>query len=282
MVAEDGPKIKKCMQELFSNEAQIDYWETIYARQDFIGTCYRARMHQALSWLDKSSLPTSAVILDAGCGTGILAQRIAERGNRIIGVDYSHGMLAKARNGGNADGKLNTAFVQGDIESLPFRDSTFNMSLCLGVVTYLESCENVLYELSRTLKPGGTLVLSAVNSAHLVKKLDLPIFLWRRFERALNSIIRSGTKKSEITTPAYRKSYLIPKLINSLRKQGLLVSEYTTVPLGLLTFFGRVIPPQKMNMAITISLEKFSNIPLIGSFGGMCMLKARKTTAHEC
>ena len=61
-----------------------------------------------------------------------------------------------------------------------------------------------------------------------------------------------------------------------MQRYGFLVSEYKTVPFGLLTFLGKEIMPRNLNLSITMFFEKFINIPVIGSFGGMVLFKAKR------
>jgi ubiquinone biosynthesis O-methyltransferase len=277
----------------FSDQIEVERWESVYSRQDFRGFCYRARMNQTLSWLDASNLSRNSMILDAGCGAGIVTREVAKRGHQVIGVDYSYDMIEKANSICNTDGNLRVKFSQVDVESLPFKDSSFDTIVCLGVITYLECVEKTLREFSRILRPGGVLILSSLNKAHLVVYLDLPILVGD----ILNTLVKFGRitlkkilgtriasriatwrKRTEIkeAPPVYRR-YFTPKLKTLLELQGFSVLEYTTVPLGLLTFFGRTIPPQDINMKMTMFLERFVDVPLIGPLGGVCIFRVRKS-----
>lgn len=289
---DEKPEVKGYFKEYFSDSIQIERWESIYNQQDFSGFCYRARMNQAMSWLDASNLSRNSMTLDAGCGAGVITREIAKRGHKVIGTDYSYGMIEKANSVCNTDRNLEAKFSQADIESLPFKDSSLDMILCLGVITYLESAEKALHEFSRVLKPGGILILSSVNKAHLAIYLDLPILAMRIYfmlsKLARNTLkkilgsritrrIRTWKKRTEIenSSPSIRR-YFAPNLKTSLERHRFSVLEHTTVPMGLLTFFGRTIPPIGVNIRMTMFLERFSNVPLIGALGGMCIFRARK------
>lgn len=290
--------MKELFKEYFSDQLEVERWESVYSRQDFRGFCYRARMNQTLSWLDASNLSRNSMILDAGCGAGIVTRGLAKRGHIVIGTDHSYDMLEKATSVCNTDRDLRVKFSQVDVESLPFKDVSFDMIVCLGVVTYLESEERALHEFSRLLRPGGVLILSSLNKAHLVNYLDLPVLVrdvLDRLEKLGRNTVKSilGTriaskiaiwrrrKGTEIknSTPVYRR-YFTPKLKASLELQGFSVLEYTTVPLGLLTFSGRTIPPERMNMKLTMFLARL-NVPLLGPLGGMCIFRARKEPRLE-
>lgn len=103
------------------------------------------------------------VMLDAGCGTGRFAQRLIERGARVVGVDHSFQMLRIA---GTRPSDPLARIAQGDLRFLPFRDAAFPQILCSGVIMHLiddEDAAGMLRELARVLRPGGQLVISAYN-----------------------------------------------------------------------------------------------------------------------
>jgi len=268
---------KEYFNRLFSNRANINYWQSIYDRQDFLGVCYRRRMYQVLSWLDNLDLYKDSKILDAGCGAGRIAKEIANRRYDVIAMDYSHNMVKEAKAICSVNEELDIKFLQGDIESLPYKDSVFDMVLCLGVITYLKSEQKALREMSRILKPGGTLILSILNKVSLARCLDISVFVKRRLRDIVGNATVPWKKRAEIKKSSCRiKSYFIPSLRNSLRIAGFTELDFTAIRYGPLTFLGRNIFPEGININITTFLEKFSNVPLVRTFGDMCLFKARK------
>ncbi len=270
-------KEKEYFHKLFSNQSNIDYWESIYVRQDFSGVCLRRRMAQALSWLDNTNLPQNSKILDVGCGAGVMAKEAANRGYEIFGMDYSYNMIKKAKTICNVSTKSGIIFFQGDIESLPFKSSVFDMVLCLGVISYLKSENKALHELSRVLKPDGTLILSILNKFSLAKFLDISVPVKRRLQRIASNRIMSWKKETEIKkSDSPIKSYFIPSLRKALKTAGFTELDCIAVQYGPLTFFGRKVFPDEFNINITNFLEKFSNIPVIMFLGNMCLFRLKK------
>lgn len=270
--------MKQHSQKSFTDQSEIEYWDCIYDQQDFGGDCYRQRMGTVLSWLEGLQLSENSRILDVGCGAGRFAYEVAKRGYNVFGMDYSHGMIVKASKICNREHELDAAFLQGDIETLPFQDSSFDVIVCLGVVTYLKSEDKALQELARALKPGGVLAISIVNKARLVHRLDLPLFSLTISKKILKGITTSSKKGADNNNATRFTTFFIPKFQKSLELAGFEVLEYRTVPWKLLTFFGREVFPQKMAKKITLFFEQFLNIPIIGSFGGMCIFKAEKNS----
>ncbi|MGW5055577.1 class I SAM-dependent methyltransferase [Actinokineospora sp. NPDC004072] len=93
--------------------------------------------------------------LDAGCGTGRYARMLAERGHRVIGVDSSPDMLARAR---GAD-----EFRLGDLHDLPVDDGAVDLVVCGLALVHVPDLRPVLAEFARVLRPGGDVVIADMH-----------------------------------------------------------------------------------------------------------------------
>ena len=269
--------MKDHFQRLFSDQTKIEYWDSVYDQQDSSATFLKQRMSQTLMWLDGVYLSRTSKILDAGCGSGRLARELSERGYAVFGLDYSYGMLEKANSIGNRQGKRNVELLQGDVELMPYRDSSFDMIICLGVISYLKSEEKALNEFARVLKPGGIMIISIINKFRLVKQLDLPLFLRDRLRRVFRKSIGIHKQKTaEVNNDSNLTTYSIPSMRKSLQLRRLTVLDYITIPLEVLTLFGRDILPKNIAIKMAEFIDKLSNIPIVGSFGGMCIFKVKK------
>jgi len=128
----------------------------------------QVRKFEVVSHLLKFSPPIGGVILDAGCGTGLITERLRGKGRFIVGVDFSEGMLRKAK------GRLkahDVDLVLGDVESLPFRSRSFDSILCL---TVLQNCDplRAINSLLRVLKEEGLLVLSYLKRSRCAALIE--------------------------------------------------------------------------------------------------------------
>jgi arsenite methyltransferase len=119
-----------------------------------------------------AQIPAGAVVLDVGCGSGtdslIAAQRTGPKG-RVIGVDFSHSMLTRAR---QAIFKLrisNVEFYEVGAENLPVEDETVDVVLANGIFNLNPARDAIFRELARVVKPGG-----AVYAAELILREPLP------------------------------------------------------------------------------------------------------------
>lgn len=103
--------------------------------------------------------PTESVI-DVGSGAGLdalIAARLAGPLGRVIGVDMTPEMLAKARAGAAAMGLQNVEFREGYAEALPLPDAAADVVISNGVLNLTVDKTATLREWFRVLKPGGRL-----------------------------------------------------------------------------------------------------------------------------
>jgi ubiquinone/menaquinone biosynthesis C-methylase UbiE len=102
--------------------------------------------------------------LEAGCGTGLILQRVDGRlkalGGRAVGVDLSHGMLARAEARG-------LEVVRGSLTTLPFPDASFDLVYSFKVLAHVPQAGQALAELARVTRPGGVVVAEYYNTRSL-------------------------------------------------------------------------------------------------------------------
>jgi SAM-dependent methyltransferase len=134
--------------------ARGDYHRTPDQTWDYYPT-YLAKMAVVRAWLGR--LPPATRVLDAGCGEGVIVEEFADR-LAIEGVDRNY---ASAR------------VRSGSVTALPYVDGEFDRALCLDVLEHLSFDEQprALAELHRVLRPGGELLVSVPNLAHLQSRV---------------------------------------------------------------------------------------------------------------
>jgi len=105
-------------------------------------------------------------VLDVGSGAGtdslVAAQMVGDQG-RVIGIDMTPAMLAKARAAAAAMGVTNVEFVESEAEQLPFPDASFDVVISNGVIDLIPDKDAVFAELHRVLVPGGRLQIADVT-----------------------------------------------------------------------------------------------------------------------
>lgn len=110
-----------------------------------------------------SALKEGDVVLDLGSGAGfdsfLAARRVGKTG-RVIGVDMTPEMIAKARANAKTGGYDNVEFLLGDIEALPLPDCSVDVAISNCVINLAPDKEKVFQELNRVLRPGGRFMVS--------------------------------------------------------------------------------------------------------------------------
>lgn len=95
-------------------------------------------------------------VLEVGCGTGLVLQRIAGFARSAEGVDLSPGMLERARARG-------LAVREASATALPFADASFDVTCSFKVLAHVPDIERALAEMARVTRPGGVVIAEFYN-----------------------------------------------------------------------------------------------------------------------
>lgn len=100
-------------------------------------------------------------LLDVGCGPGTITVDLATHvpGGRVLGVDTSPDVLAKAADLAVAQGVENVELEQADVMALPYSDSSFDVVHAHQVLQHLADPVAAVREMRRVLRPGGLLAV---------------------------------------------------------------------------------------------------------------------------
>ncbi len=134
----------------------IEEYAALAGRYDRRYRYYNARSHREI--LRQLGVLDDACVVDAGCGTGLLLERIARRApnTKRVGIDPSPEMLAVARQRLPADTRL----LQAGSEALPLGTQSVDLLVSSSSLHCLPDAGPAIAEFSRVLRPGGRLILA--------------------------------------------------------------------------------------------------------------------------
>lgn len=261
-------------------EQTASYWDDVYGSEDLWGAIYRRRQQVALSWIDRLGLAPGTGVLEIGCGTGLTAVALAQRGLNVDAVDSVPAMLERTRrraDGATPPGRVRT-FV-ADAESLDFEDESFGLVLTLGVTPWVPSPSRMVSEIRRVLKPGGHLLLTADNRVRLTNLLDpacsLPLRPVARIAGRL--LVRFRLRRDPGRTPA-ATMHRPAEVDGWLHSAGLVKAMWTTVGFGPFTLLGHPVLPGVAALWVHRSLDRLADqgVPVLRSAGNQYIVLARR------
>ncbi|MWD26106.1 methyltransferase domain-containing protein [Aquicoccus sp. SCR17] len=187
-------------------------WAPVYDRT--FGAITNAGRRRAGAYVSAFDAPD---VLEVGVGTGLALPHYG-RHCRVTGVDFSDEMLEKARERVREE-KLGHVrdLLQMDARHLDFPDDSFDVVVCMHVISVVPEPRRVMAEIARVLKPGGR----AVITSHFARETGVLARLERWAAPFANTLgWHSDFDRAEVTeTPGLR-----------------LVEESSLPPMGMMTF----------------------------------------------
>lgn len=236
-IANTHAELQQRVDTRFHNEVSL--WSGIYKKPGVTAEIYRLRRDRAIAIIEQFSF-SNASILEIGCGAGLLAVALAERGYRVEATDRLDAMMRLTGDLAATKGVSDRITVRTcDVHALPYPDRSFDVVVALGVLPWLHSPEEALREIARVLRDGGLLVVTTDNRwpvTHLFDPLCSPL---------TEPIRRRARKMLQIRRERLRpQMYSTRRVDELLTRAGLQKIYGTTIGFGPFVFLKCELLPE--------------------------------------
>jgi ubiquinone/menaquinone biosynthesis C-methylase UbiE len=130
----------------------------------------------------------TGLVLDIGCGTGLLFQHLQKTNTLIVGLDTSSGLLHQAKK--HTKSILNTVLIRADADNTPFPERIFDITFAITILQNMPDPTQTILEMKRVSKPKAVFVLTGLKKKftqegflNLLKRCRLKIFTLGSGER---------------------------------------------------------------------------------------------------
>jgi ubiquinone/menaquinone biosynthesis C-methylase UbiE len=120
--------------------------------------------------LESVDVKRQSVVLDVGCGTGLLFDHVAEKAERVIGLDISRKSLLHAKKRSQKFANVN--LIWADADNLPFSDGVFSHVFAITLIQNMPNPVKTLKEIKRVTRNDAVVVVTGLK-----KKFSLEDFL---------------------------------------------------------------------------------------------------------
>jgi len=130
------------------------------------------------------NLTKENLILDAGCGTGLLFPHVAGKVKLVVGIDISTRIVQEAKK--RMKEYLNTAVIIADTDYMPFSNETFDVVFAITLLQNTPKPHQTLHEMKRVTKQNALIVVTGLRKAfsrkefaRLLRQVELKIKVLR-------------------------------------------------------------------------------------------------------
>lgn len=251
------------------------FWSSLYEDDTVFAVIHQLRAAMAVRWIERLDLGEGAPVLEVGCGAGLTAVELARRGLHVTATDSTPAMIeltgARAAEAGlqrRIDAEI------ADVHRLTHPDASFDLVLALGVLPWLHTPEQGLAEMSRVLRGGGHLLVSADNRSRLINLVD-------PMRSPLLAAARGGMRRLARRAPRHgvgAGAVTARQLERALGDAGLRTVEAATLGFGPFTLLGRRVLSEQAGLRLHRGLQRRADgrAPLLRSTGSQHLVLARR------
>ena len=111
--------------------------------------------------LERVELTAESLILDCGCGTGLLFEYVASKAKMVVGLDISRGILKEAEKRARKFG--NVHLILADADHTPFKDGVFSHVFAVTLLQNMPNPEETLAEVMRVAGKKAFIVVTGLK-----------------------------------------------------------------------------------------------------------------------
>ena len=175
------------------HSAIAERFDAGYARS----SAFKERLRIWSGLIDRHA-PRDGQVLDAGCGSGIMATIAASRARRVVGFDASAEMIRIARTRRQSLGASNIEFRSGAVgDASVIAGGPFDLVLCSSVLEYVENYWQAFDWLLTATAPEGVLVFSLPSGGSLYRRVERGVFAITG-KPAFLAHVRNSPRRAEV------------------------------------------------------------------------------------
>lgn len=214
----------------------FDEWSKEYSKVTFVGLYFLNELFKKIVNEVNGKAPS---VLDIGTGDGKLLLAIAKKNPKckFIGIDFSEGMLNKARQNFKKF-KVKGKFIKGNLENkLPFKSNSINYVVSSTAIHHVRNKERLFGEIYRILKKNGKLLVMDQSDKEdkKYKKLKRELRknypkLWTKYSQSFDKLERETLKELKAMKIKHPKEYHLAPFTIKKRLEERGFSELKIIP----------------------------------------------------
>jgi len=155
--------------------------------------------------LNELGLKKGGLVLDVGCGTGLLFPHVAEDTNLLVGLDFSRNILKQAKK--RSQRYPSVALLRADADFLPFQNQTFNAVFAVTLLQNMPNPLQTLNEIRRVAESQAVIVLTGLKKEfskdefmNMLRKAELRISAMKTDEQLKGYIVICPAQNMQAST----------------------------------------------------------------------------------
>jgi len=120
--------------------------------------------------LESLKIEKQSLVLDAGCGTGLLFGYVADKAETTVGLDTSRKILLQAKKRGKNFQRL--YLILADADNMPFNRNIFSHVFAITLIQNMPNPAKTLNEIKRVAKNDAVIVITGMKKAFTLEKFE--------------------------------------------------------------------------------------------------------------